>query len=555
MVTRILAIAAAFTMFTPLALAQGNLPAPVEQEQLRELDGWTVSALSRADGALAPDLWARSDPAFVAAVFARLPSAYNSPAMQALARRVLSSGGDAPRGATVEHVRGRFEALGKMGAADALATLAAGSGSTLSDPGVAMFAAQAELARGQRAEACQRGRNANAGETPPAFLLRLRAYCAAVTGDRAAADLALELARAQDAADAWYTGAVAAAAGAPGARPPAANYDNALSAQLSLAGQLRVGPNALNESSTLALVALARNENTPQPQRAQAAALAFQRGVLGVQEARTILAATPAEVTSALPPIVTALRRVAEARAAPPPAPPAPDDPAAAPTPPPDPSLPVAVAIAEVLRQAGTPADFHAAARFFRDDIVQLNTAPDSAAAVLFARAAITAGDVSNGQRLVASARQAGADETMLAPLDAALVALTGPRGEQAAMAVQRRIDRGASQPRAAARDAAILAALGAPVSGSVQTFLLANAPQGGARADTGAMLALASAAERGAIGEGALLAAVAAGEGGPGSLDAESVERIIRALRGLRLEDDARRFAAEAILAGAPAR
>ncbi|HYD73408.1 MAG TPA: hypothetical protein VEF55_09730, partial [Candidatus Binatia bacterium] len=310
MATRTLAIATAFTMLTPLALAQSNLPAPVESSQLRELDGWSVSALSRADGALTPDLWARSDPAFVSAVFARLPAVYDSPAMQALARRVLFSGGDAPRGATVEHVRGRFEALGKMGAADELATLAAGSGSTLTDPAVAMFAAQAELARGRRAEACQRGRGANAGETPPPFLLRLRAYCAAVTGDRAAADLALELARAQNAADNWYTGAVAAAAGAPSARPPAANYDNSLSAQLSVAGRLRPAANALNNSSTLALVALARNENTPRPQRAQAAALAFRRGAIGAGEARTILLATPAETTTGVPAAVTALRQV-----------------------------------------------------------------------------------------------------------------------------------------------------------------------------------------------------------------------------------------------------
>jgi hypothetical protein len=35
MVTRTLAIAAAFTMLTPLALAQSNLPAPVESSQLR----------------------------------------------------------------------------------------------------------------------------------------------------------------------------------------------------------------------------------------------------------------------------------------------------------------------------------------------------------------------------------------------------------------------------------------------------------------------------------------------------------------------------------------
>jgi hypothetical protein len=66
-------------------------------------------------------------------------------------------------------------------------------------------------------------------------------------------------------------------------------------------------------------------------------------------------------------------------------------------------------------------------------------------------------------------------------------------------------------------------------------------------------MLALAASVERGAIGEGALLAVAATGEAGPARLDAESLERIIRALRGLRLEEDARRIAVEALLADAP--
>jgi len=200
----------------------------------------------------------QSDPSFLATLLDRLPAVYDSPAMQMLARRALVSGGEAPRGDATLAARRRFEALGKMGAADELATMAAGAGA--SDLGIAMFAAQAELARGRRAEACARGRNVDAGATPPPFILRLRAYCAAVTGDRAAADLALEVARAQNAADAWYTSAVGAAAGAPAARPPAARYDNSLSTQLSIAAHLRPGPRALNDSSTLALLALARSD-------------------------------------------------------------------------------------------------------------------------------------------------------------------------------------------------------------------------------------------------------------------------------------------------------
>lgn len=530
MVTRSFALALTAGVLLPVcAYAQTQEPAPIEQQQISELNAWTVGALSRANGALPADIWSRSDPAFLTLAFDRLPATYDSPATFALARRVLLSGAEAPRGDADAAARERFEALGKMGAADELAMMAAGAGSASSDVAIAQYAAQAELARNQRSAACARGRNASVGDQVPPFLLRLRAYCAAVGGDRAASDLALELARAQNAADAWYTGVVAAAGGAPGARPPAARYDNSLAVQLSIAGQLRPGPNPLANSSTLALVALTRNDQSPQPQRAQAAALAFRRGVISAAETRSILAATPAEITSALPPIAVALRQVTAAPG----------------------SMDAATAIAGVLRQATAYADFAAASRFFKADIAALQSAPDAASAVLFARAALAAGDAQLGQRLVASARQAGGDEAALAPLDAALVALTG---QQNAMAMQRRIDRaGAQQARAASRDVAILAALGAPMEGAVETFLLTNPPQGGARAESGAMLALASAVERGATGEGALLVVVAAGEGGPARLDAESVERIVRALRGLHLEDDARRIAAEAILAGAP--
>ncbi len=544
MVTRSLALGLAAGVLLPVcAYAQGQEPAPMELQQISELNAWTVGALSRANGALASDIWSRSDPAFLAQAFDRLPAIYDSPAALALARRVLLSGADAPRGGDADAAaRRRFEALGKMGAADELATMASGAGSASTDVAIAQYAAQAELARNQRVQACNRGRAAVAGEQVPPFLLRLRAYCAAVAGDRAASDLALELARAQNAADAWYTGAVAAAGGAPGARPPAARYDNSLAVQLSIAGGLRPGPNPLANASTLALVALARNERTPQPQRAQAAALAFRRGVISEAEARTILAATPAEITSALPPIVVALRRIQTLPTS------------AGPEAVSVVALENARAIADVLRQSTAYADFAAAARFFRTDIAALQSAPDAASAVLFARAALAASDAQLGQRLVTSARQAGGDEAALAPLDAALAVLTGASNAQGSMAMQRRIDRAAgAQARAAARDVAIMAALGAPLEGGVQVFLFANAPQGGARADSGAMLALASAVERGAVGEGALLAVVAAGEAGPARLDAESVERIIRALRGLHMEDDARRLAAEAILAGAP--
>ena len=72
--------------------------------------------------------------------------------------------------------------------------------------------------------------------------------------------------------------------------------------------------------------------------------MAFRRGVLSAEETRTILRATPAEVTSGLPPIVAALRQVESVRS----------EPAVGSPPSPVPGA----AIAAVLRQASTPIGF-----------------------------------------------------------------------------------------------------------------------------------------------------------------------------------------------------
>ncbi|MES1202036.1 MAG: hypothetical protein ABUS57_11380 [Pseudomonadota bacterium] len=531
MLFRTWALPLALIALPAAALAQSALPAPIETQDLQQLDAWSVSALARNAGALPTDMWAHSDPAFVAALFDKLPASFESPAQQRIVRRVLLSGASAPPGDAAQAARKRFEALGRIGFGDELATMAGGAGASLTDPLIAQYAAQAELARGNRAGACERGRNASSDQ-PALFMMRLRAYCAAVTGDRAAADLALQLASGGAPADnAWYSAAVAAAGGAPGRTLPVARYDNSLNVQLSIAAGLRPGPNALASASSLALVALARNERTPQPTRAQAAALAFRRGLLSVDEARTLLLATPGDVTTGLPPIAAALRTVQASPG----------------------SLDAATAIAGVLRQATTPADFTAASLLFKADIAALTTAPDPGATLLFARAALAANDASLAARLTQSARSTGLDGTALAPLEAALAVAQRAQGDAAMAAVHRRIDAGgAAMARAASRDVAIMAALGMPLDGAAQSFLLANAPQGGARGEPAAMASLAAAMERRAPADAALLVVAASGDG-PAKLDAETLAYLLRVLRSIGLEDEARRMAVEAILAGQP--
>ena len=506
-------------------------PSNIESGELNQLDGWSVSALSRGQGGLPDNLWAGTDGTALASLLQRLPANYASPAAQALALRVVLSGGSAPSGDTQEAMRKRFEALGKAGLADALSTLAAGAGPAAADPAVAQYAAQAELARGSRAGACARGRAAETNE-PSTFLMRLRAYCAAATGDRAAADLALELARSGPAADqAWYSSAIAAIAGAPAPRSLMARYGSSLDAAISLAANLRAPANPIANSSNLALLAIARADNAPQPARAQATALAFRRGLLSPAEARTILRATPATQTANVPAILTALRQVEAAPG----------------------SLAAATAIAGVLRQGASPADFSAAARFFKDDIAGLQTAPNTGAALDFARAALAAGDVQLASRLSLAASQAGVAPGARAPFEAALAVARQENPQTLGIAAGRRIDTAAGPARAgAARDAMILAAMGASLDSNAQTFLQSNPATGGAPANAEALSALISAAQRGSVGEAGIAAALAAGEG-PARLSAESLAQILRALRQAGLDDHARSFAVEALLAGPP--
>lgn len=532
----------------PAPSPQNSLWGPeIESNELSQLDAWTVGTLTQEQGGLPRNVWSDADPVALAAAFDALPSTYQSPAVQNLARRVLLSGADAPRGDASEAARNRFEALGRMGAADELSQMAAGAGPALADAAIAQYAAQAELARGRRIEACARGRQAQ-GDPPATFILRLRAYCSAATGDRAAADLALEIARANRGEDAWVTSVIGIIGGAPTSRPPAARYDTSLNAALSLAANLRPGTNPLNGASSLSMLAIARDEEAPQPLRALAAAGALQRGVMSAAETRTIIAATPATVTSGAPSYVTALRTLSTARGA-----------------------PAAAAVANVLRTASTHgvADFTAASRFFKEDIESFAswsaaapaaadappTGPqlDANSALLFARAAIATGDARLAGRLLDTARQGGAAQPALSPVEAAFTVMRGVNNDPNGMAVHRRMD-GSSTPtaRTTARDALIMGAVGFQFDGAAQAFVAANAPQGGVAADAGALSVLNAAAERGSVGEVALYAAIAAGNG-PATLDANSVVAIIRALRAARMDGEARRFAVEAILAGGP--
>ena len=504
-------------------------------DALPQLDAWASGALGPTNGGLAPSLWQGSDPGALAILFDEGPRAYGSPAAAALAARALQSSSRSPGGgaAAQDAVRKRYGALGRLGAADALAAMV--TGQAAADATILQFGVQAELARGADEAACGKAEGLLAGETPPPFGFRMRAFCLARDGDAAGAELALEIGRQSNAADPFVTAAIDTMLGRA-RTPPAGRFDTSFNAALSIAAKLKPGPNALNGSSSLALVRIARDAAAPPSLRYGAAVMALRYGLIDPTTAKTAIRASleapppaPAQkgakpAPAPVQPLALALKTVETAAAGP----------------------DRARALATAVRRADTPGAALTVARLFRADMGQIAPAVDLAdVAAAFAKAALLTGDSAR-----AASWRAVAPQETTAALDAALAAAGQA---DLASAIDRRIAAiGASAP-AAARDVRLLAAIGAPCSDTAAAFAAANAPPAPTPADPAKLAALAAAQAKGALGETALRAANLAADGAH-RLDPAALAAIIQALRAVGLEGDARALGVEALAANLPA-
>ncbi|MBU6372144.1 MAG: hypothetical protein KJS97_05395 [Alphaproteobacteria bacterium] len=509
---------------------------------LPQLDAWASGALSPSNGGLPPTLWDGSDPAALGAVFDEAPRAYGSPTAAALALRALTSSGRAPGGggpAATEAVRKRYGALGRLGAAEALAGMV--TGQAAADPAILQFGVQAELARGRDDAACGKAEGLLVADPVPAFALRMRAFCLARSGDAAGAELALEIGRQANAVDPAFAGAIQAML-APVKAPPAGKFDTSFNVAVSLAAKLKPGPNALNASSSLALVRLARDAGAPTTLRYGAAVMALRFGLIDGATARAAVrasldaaapatpakkgaSAAPKATSAATPvqPLALALKAVETA----------------------EPGPARARALAAALRRAETPGAYLATARLFAADLAQVTPAADLAdVAPAFVKASLTVGATERAAAWADLAPPAtrGAVDAIFAA--AGRADLSG--------AIDRRIAASANSAPAAARDVTLLAALGAPQSETAAAFARANAPPATAPADAARVAALKDAQARGARGETALRAAALLGDGAQ-RLDAETLATVIRTLQAAGFEAEARAAAIEAMTAGLP--
>lgn len=513
------AVCAAFALVATVPMARAQ--ALIETSTLEPLSAWEVGAAEAGAAALPMSLWAGSNGATLAEVFAQLPSEFTSPSARSLAQGALLATSTPSQAGTFKALLERYEAIGRLGWAKALADMVRLSSQARTEPNLAVFAAQAELALHRPSEACRRTR-----EAPPSLpiLLKLRAFCVASAGDSVGTNVAIDVARSTGAADKFLYAALPVLSARTGAGPPA-RYDTALNAAVSVAARLRAPPQPLVGASNLALLHIALAGEASAPLRAEALAAGLARATLEPSAARpaaleTLKAWPRGRGAPALPAWLAALRDVEAAQAG--------DRPGK---------------IADLLARAPTPAQRTILARLFLPEILagpNQSTAP--ANGLRLARSALVLGEVQAAQRWRA-VLGAETSASSLATLDAALSVAAGGDTIEAA---RQRLGASAGDVDRALRDVRLLSML-APLPPDLRA--LAPAPSAAPAAkDTALRAGLMDAADRGAAGETALRAAALL-KGGPNGMDSATLAAIVQALQKVGLESAARAIIAEAIL------
>lgn len=189
------------------------------------------------DTGLPPTLWRGASLPLVKAVLPILAERPLTPAAAQLARRVLATGAPGPEGAGSDpaFAAARAEALMAQGDPQAAARILARAPGLDRNADLARAAAESALLAGQDGRACEIEEALTDGRDEP-YWLRLRAYCQAMAGKTAEAQLTFDLAQSQarDAAFGRLMAAKLAGGGPPGPASLRNGLDLALSRSLAL---------------------------------------------------------------------------------------------------------------------------------------------------------------------------------------------------------------------------------------------------------------------------------------------------------------------------------
>ncbi len=504
--------------------------AQIEDTGLGMVDPWGMGFLDRDEPALPTSMWTASRTEDLLPLMQRVRTRGLTPVERTLMRRMALSPARKPTGAkSAELLAERARIMFELGEADAAAQLMARLETSPRGLNSEEISTDLNLALGNEATACAKTRSPMPDEP---YWAKLRAVCAALSGNTAGAELAIEIAQVQGVKDSWLFNAVFAASGDM-PNPPPARFDTGLNSAISAKAGLEAPVKTISLPRPDLAAAMATRPNLPAALRVRAAGIAAEAGLMDDADYRRafndLLKEEDFKPTRSLERAMSVSADASKTNA--------------------DKARAIAMALKSSL---GSPARFSAAARLMRQDMSRLPRNADTAAdALLFARASIAAGDIKGAGRW-ASAQQIEGGPTP-DPLESAildgLVILGGADTAPASVDyVTQRLLKEAkttAQKQDVARLMALWTAFGIQPTSEGRALILSDTFKG-SELKPGALLSARAAGRAGAAGE-VILATVGFTNGDPSKLNTADLALIIEALQAIGAEDVARQLALEA--------
>ncbi|MEP0316695.1 MAG: hypothetical protein ABJL57_15510 [Hyphomonas sp.] len=510
----------------------GGLPAgaQIEDSGLGLVNPWGMSFLEAGEPSLPTDMWRASDADDLLPLMRDVRTHDLTPAERTLMQRMAMSPATPPSGIQEPLLRAeRARIMYDLGEAEAAATLMARLDTPPPGLDADEIVADLNLALGNEATACDM---LNAPDRISGYWAKLRAVCAALKGNTAGAELAIEMALQQDAVDSWLLAAVFATSGElPDA--PEADYSSGLNLAISAEAGLAPPEEPIPARRPDLAAAMALHPKLPEALRVEAAGIAAQAGMLPTDTYRTLffkLISDPGFVPSS--PLESALYAARDPLVT--------DE---------DRAFALAAALEDAM---DSPAHFSAVSRLLWNEIERLPINIDTVSnAPLFARSALATGHFPDAKDWSSANTMEGAPEdgSFDSALMSALATLAGSEttrsasdynGERLAALAESDL-----QKQTAARLFALWTALGIAPPADARR-LVVNAPEREATPEIDLqLLGVLAAAEADAAGE-VILSTVGMTKGDPTALDDASLLLLLKALQRIGAEDAARQMALE---------
>lgn len=518
--------------------------------QVTALSAPDIFAPGARNTGLGGDLWKGSAADMAREILPLIGKKPLSPAAAALARRVLSTGAQAPDGAASDYelAAARAQALLALGDAAGVEAMLERTSGLAQTPALAKVAGEAALILGHPERACQIAQGLGTDRDAP-YWLKLRAYCLMVGGEGAAAQLTLDLVPAS-ADDADFAKMMTAMMGSAPMTGPA-SLRTGLNMVLSRALKLDFTP-AIAQAPAAMVVAIAKDEAADPALRMAAAGRALRIGanVGSIYD------------TATSQPMLTSSGSNDDSLAAPPPI----DVPALLATPGAATEARLLAigretldltqrdqVVVGLLKRSRSLEDFMTLSRLTRPLIASLVAAQVPLAdPVLLATAAVVAGDPDTALQIRQMIPADRISEAVLT-LDALIGAATPASAPEKAAAITKHVQSGlapvsdgvkARRQGAAALNAALIEPLPAPVRAGLAQFSLPKHEAAPSR-----LMALDLAADAGLKGETVLAVLAIAHNAGANGANLSDRLRLVRALSRVGMIDEASAFAVEGMV------